>query len=120
MDVAEFCTQSNVVVVAGKGGVGKTTVTAALGLVAARAGLRVLVVGLDDQLGLPALFGRAEPLTYEAVPIAEEELLGATGGALFGQVITSEAALGLRPDATLAAAIRRRLALYKQQKAYVS
>ena len=38
MDVAEFCTQSHVVVVAGKGGVGKTTVTAALGLIAARAG----------------------------------------------------------------------------------
>ena len=61
MDVAEFCTQSNVVVVAGKGGVGKTTVTAALGLIAARAGLRVLLVGLDDQLGLPALFGQTSP-----------------------------------------------------------
>jgi tetratricopeptide (TPR) repeat protein len=35
-------------------------------------------------------------------------------------VTTSEAALGLRPDAALAAAIQRRLELYKQQKAYVS
>jgi len=93
MDVAEFCTQSNVVVVAGKGGVGKTTVTAALGLIAARAGLRVLLVGLDDQLGLPALFGQTAPLAYEAVPLTSDCLPGSTTGTLSGQVITSEAAL---------------------------
>jgi anion-transporting ArsA/GET3 family ATPase len=93
MDVAEFCTQSNVVIVAGKGGVGKTTVTAALGLIAARAGLRVLLVGLDDQLGLPALFGQAVPLTYEAVPLSPGCTTGSTAGSLSGQVITSEAAL---------------------------
>jgi anion-transporting ArsA/GET3 family ATPase len=92
MDVAQFCTQSNVVVVAGKGGVGKTTVTAALGLVAARAGLRVLLVGLDDQLGLPALFGGTASLTYEPAPLAAG-LLGEAAGTLFGQLITSEAAL---------------------------
>jgi anion-transporting ArsA/GET3 family ATPase len=93
MDVAEFCTQSHVVVVAGKGGVGKTTVTAALGLIAARAGLRVLLVGLDDQLGLPALFGQIAPLSYEAVPLTSDCLPGSTTGSLSGQVITSEAAL---------------------------
>jgi anion-transporting ArsA/GET3 family ATPase len=93
MDVAEFCTQSHVVVVAGKGGVGKTTVTAALGLIAARAGLRVLLVGLDDQLGLPALFGQAAPLGYEAVPLTSDCLPGSTTGSLSGQVITSEGAL---------------------------
>jgi anion-transporting ArsA/GET3 family ATPase len=93
MDVAEFCTQSHVVVVAGKGGVGKTTVTAALGLIAARAGLRVLLVGLDDQLGLPALFGQTAPLGYEAVPLTSDCLPGSTSGSLSGQVITSEAAL---------------------------
>jgi anion-transporting ArsA/GET3 family ATPase len=93
MDVAEFCTQSNVVVVAGKGGVGKTTVTATLGLIGARAGLRVLLVGLDDQLGLPALFGATTPLTYEATPLGSDGLLETGAGALFGQLITSEAAL---------------------------
>jgi anion-transporting ArsA/GET3 family ATPase len=93
MDVAEFCTQSNVVVVAGKGGVGKTTVTAALGLVAARAGLRVLLVGLDDQLGLPTLFGQTDPLTYEPVPLASDSLPASATDSLSGQVITSEAAL---------------------------
>src|SRR5665213_1168289 len=93
MDVAEFCTQSNVVVVAGKGGVGKTTVTAALGLIGARAGLRVLLVVLDDQLGLPGLFGQTEPLAYEAAPLVPDCSLGPGGGSLIGQVITSEAAL---------------------------
>jgi anion-transporting ArsA/GET3 family ATPase len=93
MDVAKFCTQSNVVVVAGKGGVGKTTVTATLGLVAARAGLRVLLVGLDDQLGLPNLFGRAAPLEYEPTMLGATELLDTGGGTICGQLITSEAAL---------------------------
>jgi arsenite/tail-anchored protein-transporting ATPase len=45
-------TASRVVVVAGKGGVGKTTVTAVLARAAADAGLRVLAVELD---GKPAL-----------------------------------------------------------------
>jgi len=44
-------------VVAGKGGVGKTTVTAVLATAAADAGLRVLVVTLDGRPGLAALFG---------------------------------------------------------------
>ncbi len=39
MEVADFCSTSHVVIVAGKGGVGKTTVTAALAVTAARAGL---------------------------------------------------------------------------------
>ena len=44
MDLERFCAASRVVIVAGKGGVGKTTVTAALAVAAARAGLRVLVL----------------------------------------------------------------------------
>ena len=51
MDREAFCRQSNVVVVAGKGGVGKTTVTAALGRMAADIGLDVLVVELDGAGG---------------------------------------------------------------------
>jgi len=53
MDREAFCRQSNVVVVAGKGGVGKTTVTAALARMAADTGLEVLVIELDDAGGLP-------------------------------------------------------------------
>ena len=43
--------------VTGKGGVGKTTVAAALGLAAARAGRRVLVCEVADQERLTATFG---------------------------------------------------------------
>ncbi|HUZ21379.1 MAG TPA: ArsA-related P-loop ATPase [Acidimicrobiales bacterium] len=67
MDVERFCQQSNVVVVVGKGGVGKTTVTAALALAAARSGLDVLVVALDDSGALPGLFGVEEAFGYEEV-----------------------------------------------------
>ena len=45
--------------VAGKGGVGKTTVTAVLANAAADQGLRVLVVTLDDRPGLDVLLGGA-------------------------------------------------------------
>ena len=49
--------------VTGKGGVGKTTLSAALGLVAAERGLRTIVVELGDQARLPALFGVTPPQT---------------------------------------------------------
>ena len=45
--------------VTGKGGVGKTTVTAALGLVASRAGLRTIVCELAAQERIGQLFGHA-------------------------------------------------------------
>jgi anion-transporting ArsA/GET3 family ATPase len=49
--------------ITGKGGVGKTTLSAALGLVAAERGLRTIVVELGDQARLPALFGVTAPQT---------------------------------------------------------
>ena len=64
MDPREFCTQSRVVIVAGKGGVGKTTVSAALARMAASAGLSVLVVELEGKSGLAAAFGSLELLGY--------------------------------------------------------
>jgi Mrp family chromosome partitioning ATPase len=70
MEVAQFCSTSHVVIVAGKGGVGKTTVTATLALVASRAGLRVLIVEVEGKSGLPAMFG-APPLEYDEVALGE-------------------------------------------------
>lgn len=70
MDPAGFCTQARVLIVAGKGGVGKTTVTAALARMAARAGLTTLVIEVEGKSGLGAAFGRSEPLTYEEVVLA--------------------------------------------------
>ncbi|HTD57834.1 MAG TPA: ArsA-related P-loop ATPase [Solirubrobacteraceae bacterium] len=54
--------QRKLIVVTGKGGTGKTTVACALGLLAARRGLRTVVAELGDQHRLPALFGHANPL----------------------------------------------------------
>ena len=50
-------TMSRLLVVAGKGGVGKTTVTAVIARASADAGLRVLVVTLDSRPGLAELLG---------------------------------------------------------------
>ncbi|HVT41550.1 MAG TPA: ArsA-related P-loop ATPase, partial [Acidimicrobiales bacterium] len=65
MDVETFCAQSHVLVVAGKGGVGKTTMTAALATMAAEAGKSVLIVELEGKSGITAAFGRREDLGYE-------------------------------------------------------
>jgi Mrp family chromosome partitioning ATPase len=66
MEVAEFCSTSRVVIVAGKGGVGKTTVTAALAVTAARAGKSVLIVEVEGKSGLPSMFG-TPALSYDEV-----------------------------------------------------
>jgi len=68
MEVARFCSASHVVIVAGKGGVGKTTVTAALAVAAARAGSSVLVVEVEGKSGLPTMFGAA-PLSYDELDL---------------------------------------------------
>jgi anion-transporting ArsA/GET3 family ATPase len=70
MDPAGFCTQSRVLIVAGKGGVGKTTVTAAISRMAALAGLTTLIVEVEGKSGIGAAFGRADPLTYEEVVLS--------------------------------------------------
>ena len=67
MDPASFLHASRVVIVAGKGGVGKTTVSAALARMAAREGLSTLLLEVEGKSGIAGLFGRP-PLTYgEAV-----------------------------------------------------
>ncbi|MGI8792354.1 MAG: ArsA family ATPase [Acidimicrobiales bacterium] len=74
MDVSQFCASTRLFIVAGKGGVGKTTVTAALARTAAKAGLTALIVEIEGKSGLGAVFGRTDALTYEEV------LLSAGGG----------------------------------------
>jgi anion-transporting ArsA/GET3 family ATPase len=70
MDVGSFCAQSHVLVVAGKGGVGKTTMTAALARMAAGAGKSVLIVELEGKSGITAAFGINGDLGYEEVLLA--------------------------------------------------
>ncbi len=64
MEISTFCSQSRVLIVAGKGGVGKTTMVAALAHMAAQADLSVLVVELEGRAGVATAFGREEPLDY--------------------------------------------------------
>lgn len=72
-------TAAGVVVVAGKGGVGKTTVTAVLARAAACAGKRVLVVELDGKPAidglLPAQEGESLEVVHLSAPDALEEYL---------------------------------------------
>jgi len=70
VDPARFCSQSRLVIVAGKGGVGKTTVSAALAVMASNAGLDTLIVEVEGKTGLGAAFGRGE-LSYDEVELAE-------------------------------------------------
>src|SRR5204862_7640900 len=70
MDIAGFCSQTRLLLVAGKGGAGTTTVTAALARMAARAGLTTLIVEVEGKSGLPALFGARDSLSYDEVVLA--------------------------------------------------
>ncbi|HEU4481090.1 MAG TPA: ArsA-related P-loop ATPase [Actinomycetota bacterium] len=63
MDIDELL-RPKILVVSGKGGVGKTTVSAALALVAARHGRKVCIAEVDRKGTLPKLFGRND-LTYD-------------------------------------------------------
>jgi anion-transporting ArsA/GET3 family ATPase len=65
MDPGRFYRDARVLIVAGKGGVGKTTISAALAAAAARRGQDVLLFSLGDPLGLPALFDSSDPLTSD-------------------------------------------------------
>ena len=67
-------TASHVVVVAGKGGVGKTTVTAVIARAAADAGRRVLVVELDGKPALDELLPAVEVRHLSAPELLDEYL----------------------------------------------
>ncbi len=59
--------QARVLIVVGKGGVGKTTVSAALGRAAAMTGRNALVVEIEGKGGLAAAFGHPGELDYREV-----------------------------------------------------
>lgn len=72
--------------IAGKGGVGKTTVAAALCLLAAREGRRVLAVDADSDANLAAALGMPRDQRASIVPIAEHRaLIEERTGARVGQ-----------------------------------
>lgn len=65
MDAAAYFARASVLVVAGKGGVGKSTVTAAVALAAAREGRSVLALELEGREELARAFGAEGPLAAE-------------------------------------------------------
>ncbi len=83
MELAHFCSTSRVVIVAGKGGVGKTTAAATLAVAAARSGLRVLIVEVEGKSGLSTAFNRPA-LGYEEQDLAP---------GIRGRTLTPDAAL---------------------------
>ncbi len=63
--VNDMCTNAQVIVTCGTGGVGKTSVAAALGVHAARAGRRVVVITIDPARRLADAIGLGEQLGNE-------------------------------------------------------
>ncbi len=91
--LAPVTDEASVVVCCGSGGVGKTTVAAAIGIEAARLGRRVVVVTIDparrlaDALGLAGGLG-PEPRQLEIPDRAH----GAPGGELWGMMLDTAVA----------------------------
>jgi anion-transporting ArsA/GET3 family ATPase len=90
------------IVVTGKGGVGKTTIAAAIGLAAASSGRRTIVVEVGEESRLPALFKTAPPQPGAELELQERlsamsidpdrailEWLQALGGRISGRVLAS-------------------------------
>ncbi len=64
MDPTEYFAASRLLIVAGKGGVGKTVVSAAMARAAALAGRSALVIEVEGKSGLPKMFGH-DQLGYD-------------------------------------------------------
>jgi len=94
LDPAQFFAASRLVIVAGKGGVGKTTVSATLSRAAARRALGSLIIEVEGKSGLAAMFGRA-PFSYEEVTLLDGGAPVAAGeeGTVRARTLTPDDAL---------------------------
>ena len=91
MDPAQFFTACRLVIVAGKGGVGKTTVSAALARAAARSGLSSLIIEVEGKSGLASMYG-SEAFSYDEVTLAEADD-DAARGEIRARTLTPDEAL---------------------------
>lgn len=91
LDPGRFFGATRLLVVAGKGGVGKTTVSAALARAAALSGLSTLVVEVEGRSGLPAMFGQPD-LGYEEMVLAPGDPAAGTAD-VRARTITADQAL---------------------------
>ncbi len=80
MDPTEYFSASRLLIVAGKGGVGKTVVTAALARAAAMSGRSALVIEVEGKSGLPRMFGHADPKGDTSGLGYDEQVLSKGGG----------------------------------------
>lgn len=95
-------------IVAGKGGVGKTTVSAGLAMAAAQIGLRVLFVELDEKPGAERIFGCSTPLAYDSTEIDVLEPHSGSGQ-ITARRITAKGALSDYLDTRGLGRVSRRL-----------
>ncbi len=93
MEPVPFTPPARVTIVAGKGGVGKTTVTAALAHLAASSGLVTLIVEVETRSGLAALFGRDDPLSYQETVLLAPGEAGPGSAEIRARVLTPDDAL---------------------------
>lgn len=89
MDPEQFFTASGVIIVAGKGGVGKTAVASAAAVAASAAGLRTLIVEVEGKGGIASMFGSDVLRFDEAVLVPPGD---GTGG-VWARTITPDEAL---------------------------
>jgi anion-transporting ArsA/GET3 family ATPase len=89
VDPEQFLTASGVIIVAGKGGVGKTAVTAALAVAASEVGLRTLIVEVEGKGGISTMFG-SELLRFDETCLAEPT---EGRGGVYARTITPDEAL---------------------------
>ena len=71
MQHAQFFSSADVLIVAGKGGVGKTVAAATMATAAARTGLSVLLVEVAGRSASAPMFG-ADPQGYEEATVLHE------------------------------------------------
>ena len=71
MDPRQFLASCRLVIVAGKGGVGKTTVTATLARAAVERGRSVLIAEVEGKSGLASMFGQP-PFGYDEVTLFDQ------------------------------------------------
>ena len=89
MDLTSFASAATVHILIGKGGVGKTTTTAAFATACAAQGLRVLIIELENRPDLGVSFGHEEPLGYDEVHLLDHR----TGGSVHARAISPDDAL---------------------------
>ena len=89
--LSEFFASSKLIIVAGKGGVGKTTVAASLARLATTCGLRTLLVDVERKRGIAAAFEVAE-LAYDERTLISADPSSGTAE-LLGRTITPDDAL---------------------------